>query len=62
MKYGDIEKRLTRLEQASDGQQRDTAYEAQVVELDPGTQAALRTLTPEDREHWITGMVWFGSL
>lgn len=62
MRYGDIERRLAKLEQVAEIEQRDAAAEMDLACLDPLVQDALRSVRPEDRERWIAGMTWFGSL
>ncbi len=58
----EVARRLAALEQAADDQQRDVGYEVQLAGLDSETRSAIEALSPVDRERWITGMEWFGSL
>ncbi len=62
MRYADIERRLELLERQQQAQDTDATFAVQLAGLDPATRAAIEALRPIDRERWVSGMEWFGSL
>ncbi len=62
MRYADIERRLEHLERLEQAQATEASLTARLAGLDPETRKAIEGIRPVDRERWMSGMEWFGSL